>query len=66
MTPFDVHYGLAGERITEREAALRKAFAATMERFVRGVPKLPTLPQEVWINKPRTQEDSPEALDIKF
>ena len=66
MTPFDVHYGLAGQRFTEREAALRKAFAATPERFVRGVPTPPALPQAVWINKPRTTGDATEALDIKF
>jgi len=66
MTPFDVHYGLAGQRFTEREAVLRKAFAATPERFVRGVPTPPALPQAVWINKPRTTGDATEELDIKF
>jgi len=54
LTPYDVHSGRAGARFAEREAALRKAFAATPERFVRGVPTPPTLPQAVWINKPRT------------
>ena len=66
MTPFDVHYGAAGKRFKEREAVLRKAFEANPERFVRGVPTPPALPQEVWINKPRTKEDSTEGLDIKF
>ena len=66
MTPFDVHYGLAGQRFTEREAVLRKAFEATPERFVRGVPTPPALPQAVWINKPRTKGDATEELDIKF
>ncbi len=66
MTPFDVHYGLAGQRFTEREAVLRKAFEATPERFVRGVPTPPVLPQAVWINKPRTKGDATEELDIKF
>jgi len=54
LTPCDVHYGLAETRRAEREAALWKAFAATPERFVRGVPIPPPLPQAVWINKPRT------------
>jgi putative transposase len=63
MTPYDVHYGLAGQRVTEREAVLWKAFEATPERFVRGVPMPPPLPQEVWINKPRPTEDpAPGAL----
>ena len=65
LTPYDVHYGLAETRRAEREAALQKAFAATPERFVRGVPKPPVLPREVWINKPRmlgehTQVPGPE------
>ncbi len=60
LTPFDVHHGLAETRLAERAAALRQAFAATPERFVRGVPTPPPLPQAVWINKPRTldQHDS--------
>jgi putative transposase len=58
LTPYDVHYGLAEIRRAEREAALRKAFAATPERFVRGVPTPPALPQAVWINKPRRLHDS--------
>jgi putative transposase len=53
LTPWDVHHGMAETRLTERAAALRKAFDATPERFVRGVPTPPALPQAVWINKPR-------------
>jgi putative transposase len=53
LTPYDVHYGLAETRRAERAVTLRKAFAATPERFVRGTPVPPTLPQAVWINKPR-------------
>ena len=66
LTPFDVHHGLAEQRIAEREVALRKAFTATPERFVRGVPTPPALPREVWINKPRTQEEAREAFDTKL
>jgi putative transposase len=61
LTPFDVHYGLAETRLAEREAALRRAFAATPERFVRGVPTPPALPQAVWINKPRTMDQQHSA-----
>jgi putative transposase len=57
LTPHDVHYGLAEARLAEREAALRKAFAATPERFVRGVPTPLPPPQAVWINKPRTLDE---------
>ena len=66
LTPWDVHYGHAAQRLIEREAVLRKAFAVTPERFVRGVPTPPALSREVWINKPRTQEDSSEKFDSKF
>jgi hypothetical protein len=37
---------------------LRKAFAATPERFVRGLPKPPALRRGVWINKPRRTGDA--------
>lgn len=57
LTPYDVHYGLAERRRAEREATLRKAFAATPERFVRGMPIPPVLPQAVWINKPWTLDE---------
>ena len=66
MTPGDVHAGVASQRFTEREAVLRTAFEAHPERFVRGVPTPPALPQAVWINKPRTPAGSTEALDTKF
>jgi len=66
MTPFDVHHGLGEARFAAREAVLRKAFDVTPERFVRGMPKPPILPREVWINKPRTQEVSTERLDTKL
>jgi putative transposase len=57
LTPYDVHYGLAATRRAAREATLRQAFAGTPERFVRGVPIPPDLPQAVWINKPRTLQE---------
>ena len=66
LTPFDVHYGLAEQRLAERAQVLRTAFEMTPERFVRGVPTPLALPQAVWINKPRTQEDSSVTLDSKL
>jgi putative transposase len=56
LTPYDVHHGLAETRHAARAATLQQAFAMTPERFVRGLPTPPTLPQAVWINKPRTIE----------
>ena len=66
LTPWNVHHGHAEQRFIEREVTLRKAFEATPERFVRGVPTPPALPREVWINKPRTEEESSDKLDTKF
>jgi putative transposase len=66
LTPWEVHHGMAETRLAEREGVLRKAFEATPERFVRGAPTPLALPREVWINKPRTTDDSTEALDTKF
>ncbi len=53
-------------RRTERAAALRTAFEATPERFVRGAPTPPALPRAVWINKPRTEEESSDTPYTKF
>lgn len=66
LTPGDVHHGLAEQRFTERTAALRKAFDATPERFVRGVPTPPALPRAVWINKPTTEEAASDTSYTKF
>jgi len=54
MTPATVHYGQAQEVTDQRQQVLQVAFAAHPERFVRGEPKPPSLPQEVWINRPQS------------
>jgi len=66
LTPWDLHYGHATQRLSERKLVLRQAFAATPERFVRGIPTPPALPTAVWINRPKAQEDSSETFDTKF
>ena len=63
LTPFDVHYGLAETRLAEWAQVLRAAFVTTPERFVQGVPTPLTLPQAVWINKPK--DASRETCDTK-
>jgi putative transposase len=65
LTPWDVHHDAATRRQAERTVALRHAFEATPERFVRGVPTPPALPTAVWINKPRIPEPSRETFDTK-
>ena len=53
LTPHEVHFGLAEQRRQKRALVLREAFEKNPERFVRGLPKPPALPEQVWINKPR-------------
>jgi putative transposase len=52
LTPSTVHYGQAQAVIDQRQQILQAAYAAYPERFVRGEPKPPSLPTEVWINRP--------------
>ena len=52
LTPHDVHYGRAPEVLAQRQRTLEAAWAAHPERFVRGIPKITPLPEEVWINPP--------------
>lgn len=52
MTPAMVHYGQVDLVQAHRQQVLQAAYAAHPERFVKGMPVLPELPTEVWINKP--------------
>ncbi|MFN2316228.1 MAG: hypothetical protein ABR602_06045 [Gemmatimonadales bacterium] len=52
LTPYDVHHGLAEQRLRERAAVLARAYQEHPERFPRGLPTPGQLPSEVWINKP--------------
>jgi putative transposase len=56
MTPAAVHHGRAQALRDQRTRVLTAAYAATPERFLRGVPQPPTLPTAAWINKPDTKE----------
>jgi putative transposase len=38
LTPTDVHYGRAEEKLAQRQSVLHQAFEAHPERFVRVVP----------------------------
>jgi putative transposase len=61
MTPAAVHHGRV-EAVTQvRQAALSQAFLRNPERFVRGMPKPPTVPEAAWINKPTPDGDESEA-----
>jgi putative transposase len=54
MTPTVVHHGQAEAVLEYRRQVLQMAYATHPERFVRGEPSPPDLPEEVWINKPQT------------
>jgi putative transposase len=53
LTPHDVHYGLADQRVANRARVLATAYAAHPERFVGGLPQPPARPTAVWINPPK-------------
>lgn len=55
MTPATVHYDRADEAYQQRQKVLGAAYSAHPERFVRGKPKPPELPKEVWINPPERE-----------
>ena len=61
LTPHDVHYGLAAQRLAARAAVLEAAYRAHPERFVHGPPKPPTLARAVWINPPENKCQKDEA-----
>ena len=52
LTPATVHYGHAQAVLERRQKTLEAAYALHPERFVRGLPRPPSLPTAVWINEP--------------
>ncbi len=52
LTPVSVHHGVSGPILQSRAVTLVGAYLQHPERFVKGVPKVKSVPQEVWINKP--------------
>jgi putative transposase len=57
LTPEMVHYGKADEVVGQRKIVLASAFEAHPERFVRGIPVPPPLPEAAWINKPKRESE---------
>lgn len=53
LTPADVHYGQAEQKIQARQCVLQRAYQKNPDRFVKGVPQPPQLPEAVWINPPQ-------------
>jgi putative transposase len=55
MTPEMVHFGKAEQVRNQRQVVLTSAFDTHPERFVRGIPMPPPLPEAAWINKPKVE-----------
>ena len=69
MAPTTVHYGLAEQVNEHRQQVLQAAYEQHPERFVKGAPNPPQLPDEVWINPPATAhagtgESKPETSPL--
>jgi putative transposase len=62
MTPATVHYGQAEAVYEQRQQVLETAYRAHPERFVRGQPTPPELPNAVWINPPTADDTDPYAV----
>lgn len=63
MTPGMVHYGKAEQVTSQRKIVLAAAFNIHPERFVRGMPMPPSLPDSVWINKPKGDSQMAASVD---
>ena len=66
LTPADVHHRRAATILDVRHRTRLAAYAAHPERFVKGPPRLETLPTAVWINPPSktTRQDAPGATIV--
>jgi len=62
LTPEMVHYGHAYDVTRARQVVLMKAYEAHPERFVKGMPRPPELPEAVWINKPERETEREVVL----
>jgi len=58
MTPEQVHYGMADAIYQFRTTILNSAFEQHPERFKNKLPKPPSLPEAVYINKPKKENDT--------
>jgi putative transposase len=62
MTPEAVHYGEAPHLLQRRQRVLDAAYRAHPERFVRGQPTPPPLPEAAWINPPTKGDPNDQKL----
>jgi putative transposase len=53
LTPADVYFGRAAAILAQRQQVLDQAYEARPDRFPRGRPQVPALPEAVYINPPQ-------------
>jgi len=58
VTPLQRHAGTDRQVYRDRQEVLKAFYERHRERFVRGVPLPPELPGEVWINKPKPDQQA--------
>ncbi len=63
LTPATVHFGQAQAVRDKRQLILQHAYDQHPERFVRGIPSPPELPNEVWINQPQPDDFATHNTD---
>ena len=60
LTPATLHYGQAQSVTQKRQQVLQAAYFTHPERFVKGLPRPPVIPTQVWINPPPTTGSAPQ------
>lgn len=64
LTPETVHRGRAAIVLAERQATMDRAYLERPQQFPKGAPRVPQLPEAVWINPPRpTSEPTSTCLN---
>ena len=58
MIPEKFHYGMGQKVYENRAQVLKAAFEKNPLRFKGKIPTPPTLPDKVWINKPKIEKKS--------
>lgn len=65
LSPQSVHYGQGPKILASRQAVLEASYQQHPERFVRGCPRVSTLPSAVWINPPQDCSQNKENATDK-
>ena len=58
LTPHQMHSGQAEQITHQRQDVLSDFYGQHPERFVKGVPAPPKVPEAAWINKPKEESDA--------